>query len=135
MQVTPLGTAKSAAELLGQSREKSAGSRLEQIAAGAGSDPAKLKALKSATQEFEGLFVSMLLESMRKTIVKSGLFGGGRGEEVFQQLQDVELSRGVGQRGGLGIGDMLYRQLAKHALDEAKKATPADAGKTVDVAG
>ncbi|MBI3097654.1 MAG: rod-binding protein [Planctomycetes bacterium] len=137
MNIAAPGTVSDSIARVAQERANEAGGRLGRAAESveAGADPKKLKALKQATQEFEGLFVTMLLESMRKTIVKSGLMSGGRGEEVFQQLQDLELSRGIGKRGGLGIGEMVYRHLAKHAAAEEKAREPAPAGASVDVQG
>jgi len=48
---------------------------------------------------------------MRKTVPKDGLFSGGFGEDVFQELLDQEIAGQIGGRGGLGIADMLYNQL------------------------
>lgn len=68
-------------------------------------------ALKKACTEFETIFIESVIKAMRKTVPKDGLFSGGFGEDVFQELLDQEIAGQIGGRGGLGIADMLYNQL------------------------
>ena len=37
-------------------------------------------------KDFEALFVDMLLRSMRKTVMKSGLIDGGNAEDIYQGM-------------------------------------------------
>ena len=67
--------------------------------------------LKKACMDLEALFIHQILKSMRQTLPKSGLIGGGSGEEIFQSLFDQELSRSLTQRNGMGLGQMIYRQM------------------------
>lgn len=69
------------------------------------------KRLKEACAEFESLFIYQLMKQMRKTIVKSGLTGGGKGEEIFTSMMDEELSKQMSSRQGLGLKDVLIEQL------------------------
>jgi len=69
------------------------------------------KKLKEACAEFESLFIYQLMKQMRKTIVKSGLTGGGKGEEIFTSMMDEELSKQMSSRQGLGLKDVLIEQL------------------------
>lgn len=73
--------------------------------------------LRAATQEFESLFVAKLLEAMRRTVVQGGALPAGGGEEIFRQGLDQEVAQRVAAAGGLGIGEMLYRQMATAAPD------------------
>ena len=70
------------------------------------------KRLKEACAEFESLFNYQIVKQMRKTIVKSGLTSGGKGEEIFTSMMDEELSMQMSSRQGLGLKDVLMEQLA-----------------------
>ncbi len=82
-----------------------------------GVDPEKLK---KACTEFEALFVQEILKFMRQTIPQSGLAGSGAGKEVYQSLLDQELSKNLAKKGGLRIGEMVYKQM----LRKEEKKTP-----------
>lgn len=70
--------------------------------------------LEEACKDFESIFVNQLMKSMRKTVNKTGLIDGGRGEEIFQSMLDEEYSKEIAKEGRLGISDMLFRQLSKN---------------------
>lgn len=73
--------------------------------------------LHKATQDFESIFLDLMLGAMRKTVDKNPLVSGGRGEETFQPLLDQQFAAGAAHRGGgLGIGAMLYKSLEKHVV-------------------
>jgi len=69
------------------------------------------KRLEEACAEFESLFICQVLTQMRKTVVKSGLVDGGKGEEIFTSLMDEELSKQISIRQGLGLSEPLIEQL------------------------
>lgn len=69
------------------------------------------KRLKDACAEFESLFIYQMVKQMRRTIVKSGLNDGGKGEEIFTSMMDEELSKQMSSRQGLGLKDVLMEQL------------------------
>lgn len=71
------------------------------------------KAIKKAAREFESLFVEMMLKSMRDTVGKDKLTGGGRGEETFRSLLDQEYARSASQTGGLGIATSIEKELTR----------------------
>lgn len=68
--------------------------------------------LKKAAAEFEALFLNQMLTTMRATVDKGDLFHGGAGEEIYTSLLDVELSRSLAQAGGIGLAEMLLRQIS-----------------------
>ena len=70
--------------------------------------------LKKACTDLEALFINQIFKSMRQTVPKAGLLGGGSGEEIFQSLFDQELSRSLAQQKGMGLGQMIYRQMTRH---------------------
>jgi peptidoglycan hydrolase FlgJ len=109
------------------------GSSSPVIGGASGSSPTTLR---EATQQFEGLFVSQLLKSMRATVPESHLFGSESSQNVFREMLDQEFASRAADSGGFGLGEMLYRQLAsnqKQATDRgalptqvAKAASPSE---------
>jgi len=69
------------------------------------------KRLKEACAEFESIFICLVMKQMRKTITQSGLISGGKGEEIFTDMMDEELSKQASLRQGLGLRDVLIEQL------------------------
>lgn len=70
------------------------------------------KELKRAVADFESLFINQMFKSMRETIGKSELFHGGKAEDIYTSMLDTELSKNMAQAGGIGLADMLLRQLS-----------------------
>ncbi len=68
--------------------------------------------LQDACREMESLFLSYLLKEMRATVDKSGFISGGKAEEIFTSMLDVELSKRMSNAGGIGLSSILLRQLA-----------------------
>ena len=66
--------------------------------------------LREATQQFEGLFLTQMLEAMRRTAPKGGILPASSGEQMFRQMFDQEIAQRMAQSGGVGIGEMLYQQ-------------------------
>ena len=62
-------------------------------------------------QEFESLFVNMMLKEMRKTVDKAGLLDGGQAEDIFQDMLYDEYSKDMTRAAGFGLSDQIYTQL------------------------
>jgi len=67
-------------------------------------------ALKAVAQQFEGLFMNMIMKSMRDASPKEGLFDSEQGK-MFSSMLDQQLSQNLAKR-GVGLADMLIRQLS-----------------------
>ena len=80
--------------------------------AGTVGDHSSRARLRELTQEFESLFVSQVMQSMRRTVPESRLIDHSSGQHLFQDMLDQELSKRIADSGGFGLGDLLYRQLA-----------------------
>ena len=76
-----------------------------------GRDPVKLK---EAAQQFEAVFIQQLFKETRKTIPEDGLIERGNADDIYTQLQDAEAAKIMAQQGGIGLADLMVRQL----LDE-----------------
>ena len=68
--------------------------------------------LRDATIDFETLFIKQMLNSMRKTVSKSGLLDGGQAQEIFEDMLYDEYASKMAKTAGLGISDMMFQQLS-----------------------
>lgn len=112
------GAVKASLGTAAESRGPVAGAKAGARTHSAGTD----RELMKACQELESVFLEELLKEMRRTVPKDDLFGGGRGEEVFQSMFDQEIAKAMAARGGIGLAEILYRQLSRQS------ATPSQLG-------
>ena len=86
--------------------------------------------LREATEQFEAVFVTQMLQIMRGTVPRSELFEDDPGRDTYYHLFDTEIGRQAAARGSLGISDMLYRQLSRQidAVREASSDAPPAGG-------
>ena len=85
------------------------------------------KELRRAVADFESLFINQMLKSMRETIGKSELFHGGKAEDIYTSMLDAELSKNMAHSGGIGLAEMLLKQLSDSVADpvaHGEQATP-----------
>lgn len=77
------------------------------------------EALKAAAKQFEAVFMNMLLKSMREALPQTDAFGSDS-TRLYTSMLDQEMSTKLGERGGMGIADLLIKQLG-----DAQKGRPA----------
>jgi Rod binding domain-containing protein len=80
--------------------------------------------LQKAVHEFESLFVSYMLKSMRATISKEEGFGENFGGDMLEGMFDLELSKQMSKNSNLGLGEKLYREMTGEALPVATPRSP-----------
>lgn len=89
------------------------------------------KAIRAAAQQFESLFTTMMLKSMREAKVGQGL-GESSQSDLYQDMYDQQVALKVAQGRGLGLADMLVQQLTRNRATPAAATTasppPADTG-------
>ena len=74
-------------------------------------DPAKMLA---AAQAFESMAISALLAPMFETIdLSKGPFGGGAGEAAWKPMLIEEMSKKIGQHGGLGLARSIHEAMLR----------------------
>ena len=78
--------------------------------------------LKKAAQDFESLFIYQLLKRMRATVPKSE--DSGFGLETMREITDEQLAIHIARHGGIGLGEMLAKSLAREQSREAAAARP-----------
>jgi flagellar protein FlgJ len=85
---------------------------LESLKRGAGSnDPA---ALRQVAKQFESLFARMMIKSMRDASGTDPIFGSDQ-QKMYEGMFDDQLSVEMTRGRGLGLADMLVRQLQRMA--------------------
>jgi flagellar protein FlgJ len=74
--------------------------------------------LKKTCQEFESILINSMFKGMRKTVPDGGLLEKGMGEETFEEMMDTKIAELASSRGGIGIGEVLYRKLLERQQPE-----------------
>jgi len=91
-------------------------------------------ALKEAARQFESLFTQMLLKSMRdanKSFGEDSLFGSDQGD-MYQDMFDDQIAMQLSKGKGLGLADMLVRQLQGGVQSTEKTSAPATSAPAAD---
>ncbi|MBU24580.1 MAG: mannosyl-glycoprotein endo-beta-N-acetylglucosamidase [Gammaproteobacteria bacterium] len=65
-------------------------------------------AIKKAAQQFEAMFLQMMMKSMRATVEKGGLFDS-QASETFEQMYDQQIVMAMSERGSTGLAQMVER--------------------------
>lgn len=69
---------------------------------------------KKVAQDFEAMVVGMMMKSMRDTVGKDKLTGGGHGEEVYRSMLDQEYATASVKRGGgMGLARMIEKDIIR----------------------
>jgi flagellar protein FlgJ len=84
-----------------------------QAAGGVGLSEKQRQQAKKVSQDFEGLFIGMMMKSMRETVGKDKLTGGGHGEEVFRSMLDQEYVAASAKRGGFGLAKQIEKEIIR----------------------
>lgn len=79
--------------------------------------------VKDAVENFEALFIQDLLKVMRQSKPKEGgLFNSGNSKDIYTSMIDAELSKNLAKGRGLGLGQMLLKQLDNGGVSGEEKA-------------
>lgn len=69
------------------------------------------QALKAAAQQFESVFLNMMLKSMRDATPQDGMFDSEQ-TRMFTGMLDQQLAQNMSSR-GIGLADMMVKQLSR----------------------
>lgn len=78
--------------------------------------------LKAAAQQFEALFLNMMLKSMRDATPQDGMFDSEQ-TKMYTGMLDQQLSLKLANR-GIGLADLMVKQLGQTLPAEANPALP-----------
>ena len=86
--------------------------------AAARNDPS---AVRQVARQFESMFTRMMLKSMRDAVGTDPIFGSDQ-EKMYQGMYDDQLALQLSKGRGLGLADMLVRQLQRLGVPGAAAA-------------
>ena len=66
--------------------------------------------VKEVAQQFESIFINMMLQSMRKATERSGLMDSDAAQ-TYESMFDQELALHLSEQGGFGVAEALERQI------------------------
>ena len=72
---------------------------------------AKNNRLQRTCAEFESIFITYMLKSMRRTVNEVGVLGQSNESKMFQSMFDEKLALEIAHSGGIGLGEMLFEQI------------------------
>lgn len=84
-----------------------------QGAAASGVSEKQRQQAKKIAQDFEGLFIGMMVKSMHETVGKDKLTGGGHGEDVYRSMLDQEYVAAAVKRGGFGLARQIEKEIIR----------------------
>jgi len=77
-------------------------------------------ATRETAQQFEAMFIQMMMKSMRESVMKSDLSENAP-LETYQGMFDKEVSMQLAKRNSIGLADMLVKNLEQ--MEAAKMST------------
>lgn len=80
------------------------------------------QALKAAAQQFEAVFLNMMLKSMREASPQDGMFDNEQ-TKMFTGMLDQQLSQSMANR-GVGLADVMVKQLSRNMGNPVGSAQP-----------
>jgi len=98
-----------------------------------GGQPDADKKLREACEGFESIFIGKLWQQMRQTVPKEGYLHS-KEEDMYLSMFDTELAKKMADAGGIGLGDMLYRQLKESTAQASRTAAPSRMANPLPVA-
>ena len=90
------------------------------LRAQAGQRPSE--AQSPVAEQFESLFINMMLKEMRKTVSRSDLLGS-EAMESYEQMFDQQIALGMSRAGGIGLAPFIEEQLARQNGQKIETAT------------
>ncbi|MCC7305725.1 MAG: rod-binding protein [Alphaproteobacteria bacterium] len=86
---------------------------------------AKMHRIEDAAHEFEAVFTAEMLKPMFEGISTEGMFGGGKGEEVFRGMLLQEYGKLMARTGSVGLSTPIKEAMIK-MQEQADNAAQAE---------
>jgi len=65
----------------------------------------------AAAQGIESMFVSMMIDEMRKSVPENELVPTSQGERIFRQMLDTEYARMITESSSIGLAELVLAQI------------------------
>jgi len=72
--------------------------------------------IKKLSEEFESIFLEIVLKSMRSSVEKSDFIDGGNGEDIFQSMLDGEYAKQFSHQRSTGLAEAIEKHLLAMAV-------------------
>jgi flagellar protein FlgJ len=83
------------------------------------------EAIKGVAKQFEAIFINMMLKSMREASPQDGVFNTEQ-NKLYTSMFDQQLSQKLSSGKGIGLADVLVKQLSKAAGIQTDAIKPGD---------
>lgn len=80
-----------------------------QLEQGPAVTPKERTKIRQVSEQFESVFLNLVLKSMRDTVQSSGLVDGGNAEEIYRSMLDNEYSQSMAEQRQTGIADAIEK--------------------------
>ena len=67
--------------------------------------------LEKACSDFESIFITYMLKSMRTAVTEDGFLGNSNESKIIRSMFDENLALGMAKGKGMGLGKMLFESL------------------------
>lgn len=75
--------------------------------------PADAGKIRRAAQEFEAIILGQMLKTMRQAGAQGPVALTGTSQKLYRDLMDDELAKAISRSGGVGLADVLVRDLLR----------------------
>lgn len=86
--------------------------------------------IDEAAREFEAVFIAEMMKPMFEGISTDGMFGGGKGEEIFRGMLLQEYGKILAQTGGIGISAPVREEMIRMQEQRDNQAGTITEGRT-----
>lgn len=118
MDIKGVGSVNNAAEALNKKAKASDGSFEKHLESAYNKNDEQQ--LKAVCKEFEGIMLNMMYKQMRASVPKTDLLPSDMGRDVFESMLDEKLTEEASKGGGVGLAEVLYKQLGKQMKAQYK---------------
>jgi flagellar protein FlgJ len=68
---------------------------------------------EKVAQQFEGLLLKQMIDSMWKTVPKDGLLTGSHEEALYRDMWNEAIATSISEGKGIGVRDVILRDMTK----------------------
>ena len=80
--------------------------------------------VRKLSHQLEAVFVNQLFQAMRASVPKDPVLDNAPGADLFTQIMDEKLANQASDRLQRGLGESLYRQLARRLPETPEGKAP-----------
>lgn len=78
--------------------------------------------LKALANEFEAIFLDLVMKSMRSTVPKGEIVDGGNAEKIYSGMLDSQYAKMWASQGKLGLAESIESQLSQFISSDVSQS-------------